>query len=167
MLTAINPEIELSRTLADLPASSDDQLLELWLRGRSPYTQRAYAAEAGRFWLGAGKSLYEVTLSDLQEFADTLDDLAAASRYRTLSAVKSLLAFGHRIGYLPLDVGRASRLPAVRNRPAERILPEAELHRILSLEPKPRNRAMAHLALCLRRARRRVVRTVPARPATY
>jgi hypothetical protein len=30
----------------------------------------------------------------------------------------------------------------VRNRLAERILSEADLHRILSLEPNPRNRAM-------------------------
>jgi len=68
--------------------------------------------------------------------------LAPASRYRTLSAVKSLLAFGHRIGYLPFDVGRVLRLPAVRNRLAERILPEADLHRILSLEAKARDRAL-------------------------
>lgn len=86
-----------------------------------------------------------MTLSDRQQFADSLGDLAPASRYRTLSAIKSLLAFGHRIGYLPLDVGRALRLPAVRNRLAERILPEADLHRILSLEPKPRNRGLLTL----------------------
>jgi integrase/recombinase XerD len=55
-----------------------------------------------------------------------LDSLAPASRYRILSAVKSLLAFGHRIGYLPFDVGRALRLAAVRSRLAERILPEAD-----------------------------------------
>lgn len=34
-------------------------------------------------------------------------------------SVKSLLAFGHRIGYLPFDIGRALRLPAVRSRLAE------------------------------------------------
>jgi hypothetical protein len=40
------------------------------------------------------------SLADLQRFADSLDldRLAPASRYRILSAVKSLLAFGHRIG---------------------------------------------------------------------
>ena len=74
-----------------------------------------------------------------------MGDLAPASRYRTLSAVKSLLAFGHRIGYLPFDVGRALRLPPVRNRLAERILPEADLHRILSLERNARNRALLTL----------------------
>jgi len=53
-----------------------------------------------------------------------------------------LLAFGHRVGYLPFDVGRALRLPAVRSRLAERILPEADVHRILSLETNERNHAL-------------------------
>jgi integrase/recombinase XerD len=43
--------------------------------------------------------------------------------------------------------GRALRLPADRNRLAERILPEAELHRLLSLETNPRNRAILTLTL--------------------
>jgi len=126
-------------------ASSDNQLLQIWLHGRSPHTQRAYRADAERFRLGAGKPLRLVTVGDLQQFSDGLRDLAPASRYRILSALKSLLAFGRRIGYLPFDVGSALRLPAVQNRLAERILPEADLHRILSLEPHSRNRAILTL----------------------
>jgi integrase/recombinase XerD len=126
-------------------ASSDDQLVELWLHGRSMHTQRAYRADIERFRSRAGKALCMVTLADLQNFADSLNEIAPSSRYRTLSAIKSLLAFGHRIGSLPFDVGRVLRLPAVRNRLAERILPEADLHCILSLETNPRNRAMLAL----------------------
>src|SRR3954447_6319975 len=123
-------------------ASSDDHLLELWLHGRSSHTQRAYRADVARFRAGAGKALARLTLADLQEFANTLTDLSAASRYRCLSSIKSLLAFGHRIGYLPFDVGRVLRLPSVLNSLAERILPEADLHRMLSLEADERNRAL-------------------------
>jgi site-specific recombinase XerD len=145
----MNPEIAVSRPLEALPvarrASSDQQLLAIWLHGRSLHTQRAYRADMERFQTGAGKPFHQLTISDLQQFADSLSALASASRYRTLSAVKSLLAFGHRIGYLPFDVGRALRLPAVRSRLAERILPEADLHRILSLESNPRNRAILTL----------------------
>jgi len=126
-------------------ANNDVQLVELWLHGRSRHTQRAYRADIERFRAGAGKPFHLITLSDLQQFADGLSDLAPSSRYRVLSSLKSLLAFGHRIGYLPFDVGRALRLPALRNRLAERILPEADLHRILSLEPNPRNRALLTL----------------------
>src|SRR4051794_31001485 len=89
-------------------ASSDDQLIALWLHGRSRHTQRAYLADVDRFRGRAGKTLSSVTLADLQEFAASLEDLAPATRYRALSAVKSLLAFGHRIGYLPgVMVGKA------------------------------------------------------------
>ena len=121
-------------------------MLEIWLHGRSPHTQRAYRSDIERFFrLRAGKPLKQATLADLQQFAQSLADLAPASQYRTLSALKSLLAFGHGLGYLPFDVGHALRLPAVRKRLAERILPEADLHRILSLEAHPRNRAMLTL----------------------
>jgi integrase/recombinase XerD len=123
----------------------DQELIEVWLHGRSPHTQRAYRADIERFRSSLGKPLFYATLLDLQHFADSLTDLAPASRYRMLSAVKSLLAFGHRMGYLPLDVGRALRLPGVRNRLNERILSEADLHRILNLEPNPRNRAVLTL----------------------
>jgi integrase/recombinase XerD len=95
-----------------------------------------------RFRAGAGKPLARVTLADLQEFANSLAELSAASRYRCLSSVKSLLAFGHWIGYLPFNVGRVLRLPSVRHSLAERILPEADLHRMLSLEPDERNRIL-------------------------
>lgn len=136
-----------SRTLlaVSLQADSDEQLLELWLHGHSRHTQRAYRADAERFLRRAGKPLTLVTLADLQAFADSLTALSDASRYRVLSSVKSLLAFGHRVGYLPFDVGRVLRLPAVRNRLAERILPEADLHRLLTLEPDTRNRALLYL----------------------
>lgn len=123
-------------------ARSDSQLIGIWLHGRSPHTQRAYAADIVLFCAAAGKPLATVTLADLQMFADSLADQAPATRYRKLSAVKSLLAFGHRIGYLLYDVGRVLRLPAIRNRLAERILPEADVHRMLSLESGQRNRAL-------------------------
>jgi len=126
-------------------AASDDQLIGIWLHGRSPHTQRAYAADVARLRAWTGKRLPALTLADLQSFADSVVDLSPAGQYRALSAVKSLLAFGHRIGYLPFDVGRALRLPAVRGRLAERILPEAAVHRMFSLEENERNRAILTL----------------------
>jgi site-specific recombinase XerD len=142
-------EIAISPVFTSLPeaprADSDSQLLEIWLHGRSRHTQRAYRSDMEHFLAWVRKPFLQVTLTNLQGFADSLGELAPASRYRTLSAIKSLLSFAHRTGYLPYDVGRALRLPAVRSRLAERILSEADLHRILSLEPAPRNRAILTL----------------------
>ena len=131
--------------IAPAPVHTDDQVVALWLYGRSIHTVRAYQADVGRFRALCAKPLPAVTLADLQAFAGLLEDLEPSSQYRTLSAVKSLLAFGHRIGYLSFDVGRVLRLPAVRNHLAERILPEADIHRMLSLEFNERNRALLTL----------------------
>src|SRR5437899_884251 len=126
-------------------ANSDDQLLKLWLHGRGPNTQRAYRGDATRLLTLVAKPLQAVTLADLQDFADSLSELAPASQCRVLSSVKSLLSFGHGIGYLAFDVGRPLRLPANRNRLSERILGEGAIHKILALEPSRRNRALLRL----------------------
>jgi integrase/recombinase XerD len=149
MLTPMRAEIAVSQPFGHPPApsqaSTDEQLVAIWLHGHSPHTQRAYRTDVTRFLAGAGKPLAQVTLADLQNFADSLARLQPSSRCRILSAIKSLLGFAHRIGYLPFDVGHALRLPAVRGRLAERILPEADLHRILALERHPRNQAILTL----------------------
>ena len=68
-----------------------------------------------------------------------------ASQSRILSSVKSLLAFGHRIGILVVDVGAPLKLPSLRNRLAERILPEPDLQRLLARETNKRNAVLLRL----------------------
>jgi len=128
-------------------ATSDAHLMDLWLHGRGGHTRRAYRADIDRFLTVTARPLRAVTLDDLQGFADGLvtDGLAASSRARTLAAIKSLLAFGHRLGYLPFDVGRALRLPPRREGLAARILEETDVQRMLALETHPRNRVLLRL----------------------
>ncbi len=116
-------------------AETDEQLLRLWLHGRPATTTRAYSADVDRFRAFVGKSLQSVTVGDVQAFSDSLDSLSDASRARKLSAVKSLLSFGHHIGYLPFDVGRPVRLPRLKDTIAERILPEDTVLAMITLEP--------------------------------
>src|SRR5438093_11396372 len=104
-------------------ATSDDHLVALWLHGRSAHTARAYQADVDRLRAGVGKPLARVNLRDLQGFADKLSGLAPASRYRILSAVKSLLALGHRVGLLAFDVGRVLHLRVGRYRLTALCLP--------------------------------------------
>ena len=126
-------------------SDADGQLVSLWLHGRSPHTQRAYRADVDRFLAFVARPLPAVTLGDLQAFADSLEDLAPSSRARTLAAIKSLLAFGQRTGYLPLNVGAALKLPTAKNTLAERILSETQVHRLLALEPNHRNQVLLRL----------------------
>ena len=71
--------------------------------------------------------------------------MARSSRARTIAAVRSLLAFGQRTGYLPLDVGAALKLPARKDTLAERILTEPDVYRLLALEPNRRNSVLLRL----------------------
>ena len=96
-------------------ADNDAQVVELWLHGRSPHTQRAYRANASRLFVFTGKPLAQVSLGDLQAFRDCLTALASSSQSQTLAAVKSLLAFARKIGYLRFNVGAALQLPKTKN----------------------------------------------------
>ncbi len=126
-------------------ADSDEQVIALWLHGRSPHTQRAYAADVASFGSFVEKPLFQVALGDLQAFADSLERLSPASRARRLNAVKSLLGFAQRIGYLAFNVAAPVRTPTVKDVRAERILSEAQVQRMLALEPSSRNHALLRL----------------------
>jgi len=147
----VDDGVQIESVTAAIPvprqAASDAHLIALWLHNRSAHTQRAYRADADRFLLHSGRPLQAVTLGALQDFADSLAaaGLEPASRGRTLAAVKSLLAFGHRLGYLPFDVGRALKLPPRREGLAARILEETDVQRMLALEGHPRNRVLLRL----------------------
>ena len=104
----------------------------------------AYERDAAQFLDHVAKPLHSITLSDIQGFADSLFDqeLKPSSVYRKLSSVKSLFAFGHRLGYLPFDTARPLVLPSFPNELAERILEETEVLRMIALENNPRNKAI-------------------------
>jgi integrase/recombinase XerD len=131
--------------LAPPQAGSDAALLRLWLHGKAARTRRAYQDDLAAFLRHAGKPLRQVTLADVVAFGDSLAHLAPASRARALGAVKSLAAFGHRLGYLPFDVGAPVRVPPVKRALAERTLGEGDVHRLLALEANPRNHALLRL----------------------
>lgn len=71
--------------------------------------------------------------------------LEPATRKRKLSAVKSLLTFATKVGYLPFNIGAAVSQPQTRNRLAERILAEGQVQRMIALEADPRNHALIRL----------------------
>lgn len=126
---------------------ADTQLIQLWVHGRSRHTRRYYQADAQQFLSFVDKPLVQVTLADIQNFADSLEAsrLASSSCGRILSSVKSLFAFGNRIGMLPLNVAATLKAPAAKNTLAERILSEAEVHKLIDLEPNNRNQVMLKL----------------------
>ena len=129
-------------TVIPVQATSDEALVALWLHGRPATTRTAYIREAGMFLAYIALPLRQVRLGDFQAWTDGQGYLAPASQGRRIGCVKSLFSFAHRLGYVPFNVGAAVRTPKARNVLAQRIMTEADVHRMLALEPKPRNRAL-------------------------
>ena len=116
-------------------AHDDAHLVRLWLHGKSLNTRDAYHRDIRAFVDFADAPLTRLTLQHVQDWTDALADagLAASTRARKISAVKSLLSFGHKLGYLIYNVGAAVSPPKAKDTLAERILPEAAVHRVLAV----------------------------------
>jgi integrase/recombinase XerD len=127
--------------------TEQQQLMKLWLSGLSRHTQRAYTSDANRFFAIVQKPMREVTLPDVQAFADHLQtlDLVDGTRHRILSAVKSMAAFAMRVGYLQFDVASVLRMPSGKDTLSERILDEDEVRRLIGSTTTLRDRLMLQL----------------------
>jgi len=123
-------------------ADNDQELIKIWLHGKSQHTQRYYKSDTDRFFKFVNKPLGQIILTDLQSYSDSLSsgDLTDGSVRRVLSSVKSLISFAHKLGYLPFDISRPLILPTPKDTLAERILSEQEVKRIINVENHPRNK---------------------------
>lgn len=137
-----------------LPArySGNAALIGLWLHGRAASTQRSYTFYVQRFLAFAEhKPLNQVTLADLQDFADDLArpeaHLSTSTQNTMLSAIKSLFTFACKAlpDHFKANPGAALHIPKARNDLAKRILPESDIQAMIAAEPDPRN----HLLLAL------------------
>jgi len=125
-------------------AESDEQLIQLWLHGRSKHTVKGYTNDINIFGRYTNKSLRTTTLQDLQDYADylTTKNYAQTTIKRMLCAVKSLFSFGHRIGYLPFDTGKPLRIPTPKETISERILTQDEVFYLFDCATNPRNKML-------------------------
>jgi integrase/recombinase XerD len=123
----------------------DERLIAMWLHGKSENTRDAYFRDMLAFTEFVDKPLPEVRLEDLQAYADSLVEYRSSTRARKLSSIKSLLAFGHRLGYLPFNVGAVVKPPRVKDTLAERILEEDEIIAIIHSEHDTRNHLILEL----------------------
>jgi integrase/recombinase XerD len=134
-------------------ARSDGELVRLWLLGRPASTLKAYGADL-EWWRARGVPARggwrSLRFRDIERAFRELE-ASPATRARRVATLRSLLAWGHRIGYLPLNVGAVLRLPPVPDKLAERILDPDEVMRLLvaaGAAPRqgPRDHAFVRLA---------------------
>ena len=138
---------ELSIQRIPQQAQSDEQLIQLWLHGRSKHTIKGYTNDIKLFRQQVNKSLQTVTLQELQNYTDYLNeqDYAPTTIKRMLCAVKSLFSFGHRIGYLQFDTGKPLRIPTPKESISERILTQDEVFYMFEVAKNPRDKMLMML----------------------
>jgi integrase/recombinase XerD len=135
---------------APLAAKRTDELIvRMWISGKAANTQRGYAADARRLFERVGKSLDQMSLEDLQSFAEDLErkGLSAGTRKRILAAVKSLFTFASDGGIRAIryNVAAALRLPKAKDRLNERILSESQVSDLVAAAEPGRNRMIIEL----------------------
>lgn len=151
--------LQLSGTAHDGPvmltrANSDTGLVDTWLAQHeaSPHTLRAYRRIAGRFLSALGVPLAQATLEDARTAFTALGtkiDGSPASKATTMqqtAAVKSLLSFGARVGYLKVNLGQLFKLKAVPADRARRIMPESSTWLLLNSATNERDGLMLEVA---------------------
>lgn len=126
-------------------ANSDGQLIGLWLHGRPAGTQRMYTEAVTRLADVVGKPLQAITLADLQGFADSVSGLSDNSRKRILASIKSLFTFAQKLGYLPINVAAALKLPKAKSELAARILTEEQVQAMVHKTDKQRDQILIRL----------------------
>ena len=132
---------------APVQASSDDQMITLWLgRFRSPHTLRAFANDIHHFRRAVPKPLREIILRDIQAWGLAMEAIhAPKSVQRRLTTVRSLFAFAHRIGYLQWNVAAAVTTPPIEDKLSQRILTEDQVGKLLAALRNKRDNALLRL----------------------
>ncbi len=133
-----------------VPASApsrDEMLIRMWLHGRPANTAAAYRADVDAFLAAAGCGLDQVTLAHLQDWDEAMGvrGLKDATRARRLTAVRTLFAFAHKLGYLTTNPAVLLSINKPASSPAERIIVEADVTRMIAGERNARCRALLRL----------------------
>lgn len=122
-----------------------EQLIELWLKGKSPNSQRAYRRDIEYFLAFLnGKSLGQITLNDVHDYLEAMEaqGWAESTLNRRTATVKSLLTFGNATGLLRVNVGKALRLKEMPKTFSQRTLSESQTLMLIAMTPKLRDRVM-------------------------
>ena len=147
-VVAVKPR---GKQLAHLaPVDAQQRLIQLWLHDKPQSTQkcyRRYATEFTAFLAGVKKALAHTTVEDLVEFSEHLHNkkLAAPTIKTYMAAVKSLLSFAYKTGYIRFNPGAAIKLKKVDQRLHEKVLTETDIALMIRLTERAEYRYKSQL----------------------
>ena len=132
-------------------ASTDTELIRLWISQKSPTTQKTYITISKQFLTFAGKELAEVKLEDILLWLESfqLRGFSQNTVNNKLAALKSLYGFGVKTGYL--SANPASMIKTIKAKDAlnERILQGEEVKELINAATNERDRAILILLYIL------------------
>lgn len=126
----------------------NDELLDRWLATfRNEKTKTAYSFSVGQFatWL-KNCSLLAVQRDDVVAYSNHLaKSYSVNAQCRALSAVRSFYRYLLEEELIAKNPAAKLMLPKSKDELAQRILSEAEFHKLLTLEENPRNQLLIEL----------------------
>lgn len=129
-----------------IQCSNDSELISLWLHGKANTTVKTYSGTIRQFMSFIDKAIADLTLGELQLWHRSLElRYSPATVANKLMAVKSLLSFGFKLGYLATNLGSLIKSPKLKDKLAQRMVAEDDVKRLLSSANNDRDRLLLSL----------------------
>jgi integrase/recombinase XerD len=132
-------------------ASTDTELIRLWISQKSLTTQKTYITVSQQFLTFAGKQLHEVKLEDILLWLESFQLRCKSQNTinNKLAAIKSLFSFGVKTGYLSANPASMIRTTKAKDALNERILQAEEVKNLINAASTERARLILILLYIL------------------
>lgn len=122
--------------------TNDELLVSMWIaKKNSPATKKQYQRCYTAFAATVGVGLQEVSYNTLAAWAGGLTG-SENTRKVTISAIKALFTFAHKIGYIRVNPAVMIEAPKAKDELAARILTEDEVLRMIHQTTKQRDNVL-------------------------
>jgi integrase/recombinase XerD len=130
--------------LTSTSATSDEQLVASWIANlRSEHSRTNFDTTARRFLAALGTPLRRATVENVRQALETITaGMASSSARQIVLRVKSLLSYGHRVGYLQFNAGGVIKAHAEARSVSQRIVSEVEIGLLVRAAPSRRDRIL-------------------------
>jgi integrase/recombinase XerD len=121
-------------------ATSDEQLVASWVANlRSQHSRVNFQTTADRFLAALQAPMRRAPVEDLRRALETITaKLSPSSARQVVLRVKSLLSYGHRVGYLQFNAGAVIKVHAEARAVSQRIISEVEMGLLVRAAPSRR-----------------------------
>jgi len=138
------------QTLSGTRAETDDELVASWVASlRSDHSRRNFKTTIDRFLAALPMGVRAAKLEDVREALDAITAETSESTARQyVLRVKSLLSYGHKLGYMPFNAGVAIKVrpDQSQGRLAHRIITEVEVGLLIRAALLERDRVLLQVA---------------------